>query len=170
MQAGAATGFVAAFTEAPIDFYKSQIQVQVIRSQSDPNYKRMPPAPASQDILARLLLHKVFCWRCCKRGLIGKLRLCLGPSLQPSKSVLLSQCPRAAAFIKVGECVKQTIRLNGIKAPFQVRRPPPPLLLRNPEKCHPLLHLARNGQLDSVPLMPVARLLLCSPYLNSLRC
>jgi len=62
-KAGAATGFVAAFTEAPIDFYKSQIQVQVIRSQSDPNYK--------------------------------------------------------PAFIKVGECVKQTIRLNGIKAPFQ---------------------------------------------------
>eukprot|EP00884_Botryococcus_braunii_P011458 jgi/Botrbrau1/20312/Bobra.0873s0001.1 len=38
-QAGAVTGFVAAFTEAPIDFYKSQIQVQVIRSRSDPNYK-----------------------------------------------------------------------------------------------------------------------------------
>ena len=36
------TGFIAAFTESPIDFYKSQIQVQIIRSQSDPNYKREP--------------------------------------------------------------------------------------------------------------------------------
>lgn len=33
-------GFVAAFTEGPIDFYKSQIQVQIIRSKTDPNYKR----------------------------------------------------------------------------------------------------------------------------------
>ena len=33
------TGLLAAFTESPIDFYKSQIQVQIIRSQSDPNYK-----------------------------------------------------------------------------------------------------------------------------------
>lgn len=62
-KAGAVTGFVAAFTEAPIDFYKSQIQVQVIRSQSDPNYR--------------------------------------------------------AAFTSVGACVKQTYRLNGMRAPFQ---------------------------------------------------
>jgi hypothetical protein len=41
------TGFVAAFTEAPIDFYKSQIQVQVIRSQSDPNYRGMPASNIS---------------------------------------------------------------------------------------------------------------------------
>lgn len=34
------TGFVAAFTEGPIDFYKSQLQVQIIRSKQDPNYKR----------------------------------------------------------------------------------------------------------------------------------
>ena len=33
------TGFVASFTEAPIDFYKSQIQVQIIRSRADPTYK-----------------------------------------------------------------------------------------------------------------------------------
>ena len=38
-QAGAMTGFVAAFAEAPIDFYKSQMQVQVVRSRSDPTYK-----------------------------------------------------------------------------------------------------------------------------------
>ena len=41
------TGFVAAFTEGPIDFYKSQVQVQIIRTQSDPNYKRAPPWPRS---------------------------------------------------------------------------------------------------------------------------
>lgn len=40
LQAGAATGLVAAFVEGPIDFYKSQIQVQIIRSRADPNYKR----------------------------------------------------------------------------------------------------------------------------------
>ena len=40
VQAGAITGFIAAFTECPIDFYKSQLQVQVIRAQADPNYKR----------------------------------------------------------------------------------------------------------------------------------
>ena len=39
-QAGAATGLIAAFVEGPIDFYKSQIQVQIIRSRADPNYKR----------------------------------------------------------------------------------------------------------------------------------
>lgn len=40
-KAGMITGFLAAFTEAPIDFYKSQIQVQIIRAKSDPTYKRM---------------------------------------------------------------------------------------------------------------------------------
>ena len=34
------TGFVAAFTEGPIDFYKSQIQVQIIRAKQIPDYKR----------------------------------------------------------------------------------------------------------------------------------
>lgn len=37
--AGAMTGFAAAFTESPIDFFKSQIQVQIIRAKSDPAYK-----------------------------------------------------------------------------------------------------------------------------------
>ncbi len=41
VQAGAITGFVSAFAEGPIDFFKSQIQVQIIRSRSDPNYKRV---------------------------------------------------------------------------------------------------------------------------------
>lgn len=40
-KAGAITGFAAAFFEAPIDFYKSQIQVQIIRSKADPAY--VPP-------------------------------------------------------------------------------------------------------------------------------
>jgi len=38
-KAGCMTGFAAAFFEAPIDFYKSQIQVQIIRSKADPAYK-----------------------------------------------------------------------------------------------------------------------------------
>lgn len=52
VQAGAITGFLAAFTEAPIDFYKSQLQVQVIRAQADPNYKRefYPPLPILQPM------------------------------------------------------------------------------------------------------------------------
>ncbi|KAG2450018.1 hypothetical protein HYH02_000122 [Chlamydomonas schloesseri] len=62
-KAGAMTGFVAAFTEGPIDFYKSQLQVQIIKSKMDPNYK--PP------------------------------------------------------YTSVLECVRQTIRLNGFKGPFQ---------------------------------------------------
>lgn len=40
-KAGAITGFIAAFTEGPIDFYKSQMQVQIIKSKIDPAYK--PP-------------------------------------------------------------------------------------------------------------------------------
>ena len=40
-KAGMMTGFIAAFAEAPIDFYKSQIQVQILRSKADPAYK--PP-------------------------------------------------------------------------------------------------------------------------------
>lgn len=38
-KAGMMTGFAAAFTEGPIDFYKSQMQVQIIRAKADPNYK-----------------------------------------------------------------------------------------------------------------------------------
>lgn len=40
LQAGAMTGFVAAFTEGPIDFYKSQMQVQIIRSKQIQGYVR----------------------------------------------------------------------------------------------------------------------------------
>ncbi|EIE24179.1 mitochondrial carrier [Coccomyxa subellipsoidea C-169] len=38
-KAGAITGFVSAFAEGPIDFFKSQIQVQIIRAKGDINYK-----------------------------------------------------------------------------------------------------------------------------------
>eukprot|EP00891_Asterochloris_glomerata_P005968 jgi/Astpho2/5968/Aster-02449 len=62
-KAGAITGGVAAFAEGPIDFYKSQIQVQIIRSKSDPNYK--------------------------------------------------------PAYTTVGDCVRATIRTNGIRGPAQ---------------------------------------------------
>ena len=50
VQAGAITGFVSAFAEGPIDFFKSQIQVQIIRSKSDPNYKRATPLSACWTI------------------------------------------------------------------------------------------------------------------------
>jgi solute carrier family 25 carnitine/acylcarnitine transporter 20/29 len=40
-KAGAMTGFAAAFAEGPVDFYKSQIQVQIVRSKVNPDYK--PP-------------------------------------------------------------------------------------------------------------------------------
>lgn len=38
-KAGFITGAAAAFAESPIDFYKSQIQVQILRTRADPNYK-----------------------------------------------------------------------------------------------------------------------------------
>jgi solute carrier family 25 carnitine/acylcarnitine transporter 20/29 len=38
-KAGAMTGFVAAFVEGPIDFYKSQIQTIVIKQRQNPEYK-----------------------------------------------------------------------------------------------------------------------------------
>ena len=52
-KAGAMTGFVAAFTEGPIDFYKSQIQVQIIRAKADPNYK--PPFNGIMDVVKQSL-------------------------------------------------------------------------------------------------------------------
>ncbi|KAK9807203.1 hypothetical protein WJX73_008197 [Symbiochloris irregularis] len=38
-KAGAITGFTASFTEGPIDFYKSQVQYQIIKTQTDSAYK-----------------------------------------------------------------------------------------------------------------------------------
>ena len=38
-KAGFITGAAAAFAESPIDFYKSQIQVQMVRAKADPTYK-----------------------------------------------------------------------------------------------------------------------------------
>jgi solute carrier family 25 carnitine/acylcarnitine transporter 20/29 len=52
-QAGAMTGCVAAFAEAPIDFYKSQMQVQVVRSRSNPDYK-MPYSSVGDCVRATL--------------------------------------------------------------------------------------------------------------------
>ena len=37
-KAGAMTGFAASFTESPIDFYKSQLQVQMVKQKADPKY------------------------------------------------------------------------------------------------------------------------------------
>lgn len=47
--AGGMTGFAAAFTEGPIDFYKSQVQVQIIRSKTVPNY--VPPYKNMLDVV-----------------------------------------------------------------------------------------------------------------------
>lgn len=52
-KAGAMTGFAAAFTEGPIDFYKSQLQVQIIRAKSDPNYK--PPFTSTLDVVKQTI-------------------------------------------------------------------------------------------------------------------
>lgn len=41
--AGAITGFTASFFEGPIDLFKSQVQVQIIRSKANPDYKGEPP-------------------------------------------------------------------------------------------------------------------------------
>lgn len=62
-KAGAITGLTASFTEGPIDFYKSQVQYQIIKTQTEPSYK--------------------------------------------------------PAFTSVFQCVRETIRVNGIKGPFQ---------------------------------------------------
>ena len=55
MQAGAITGFVSAFVEGPIDFFKSQIQVQIIRSRGSADYKRACPSLYPPPDLSQLL-------------------------------------------------------------------------------------------------------------------
>lgn len=52
-KAGAMTGLACAFTEGPIDFYKSQLQVQIIRAKSDPNYK--PPFTSALDAVKQTI-------------------------------------------------------------------------------------------------------------------
>ncbi|PRW60530.1 mitochondrial carrier [Chlorella sorokiniana] len=52
-KAGFITGAAAAFAESPIDFYKSQIQVQIIRAKSDPAYK--PPYTSVLDCVKSTL-------------------------------------------------------------------------------------------------------------------
>lgn len=52
-KAGFMTGAAAAFAESPIDFYKSQIQVQMVRAKSDPAYK--PPYTSVLDCVRSTL-------------------------------------------------------------------------------------------------------------------
>lgn len=52
-KAGFITGAAAAFTESPIDFYKSQIQVQILRARADPAYKA-PYTSVSECVRATL--------------------------------------------------------------------------------------------------------------------
>ena len=86
--AGAMTGFAAAFVEGPIDFYKSQVQVQIIRSRADPKYKR-----------ASVLLG---------------LSCCLDSTWQPAlrlnqrNCTSLGQAPCAVVLIQYPECVSTT--------------------------------------------------------------
>lgn len=91
MQAGAITGFIAAFTESPIDFYKSQIQYQIIRSKSNPDYKRAPNgfsfshAPiycvvGSTSWRAHPATLYTFTWPCCVAGALSlRLVVALSP-------------------------------------------------------------------------------------------
>ena len=64
VQAGAITGFVSAFAEGPIDFFKSQIQVQIIRSRSDPNYKRVQYS-FPLNLVLKLLISVPHLGECC---------------------------------------------------------------------------------------------------------
>lgn len=116
-QAGFITGAAAAFAESPIDFYKSQIQVQIIRAKSDPAYKRE--------------------WRLGRRCGVGVShardqthQLPLGlhagtvaggcSSRQQGPCVLPSPPPAAAPYTNVLDCVKSTLRISGARGPFQV--------------------------------------------------
>ena len=67
MQAGAITGFVSAFVEGPIDFFKSQIQVQIIRAKSNPDYKRARRPPCMRRLLVISFLRGNAWWFCAVR-------------------------------------------------------------------------------------------------------
>ena len=130
VQAGAITGFIAAFTESPIDFYKSQIQYQIIRSKSNPDYKRAPNGLSLSHALIYCVVGSA-AWRAhpatlshvysamlhggrtlleiCSRTLTARAS-CQPPTTLPT-------C--AAAFTTVSGCVAATIRQNGFRGPFQ---------------------------------------------------
>jgi Mitochondrial carrier protein len=137
-QAGAITGFVASFAESPIDFYKSQIQVQIIRSKADPAYK----GGGSLACCAPAHLHpaqSLSCWGCMltpPKEMPAIVPSCWGP--HPSRMLQSSLrradheglaaprpsgdclgCAGAAPFTTVVDCVKASIKQNGIRGPFQ---------------------------------------------------
>lgn len=56
--AGGITGFCAAFAEGPIDFYKSQMQVQIVRAKADPSYK--PPFEGIQQCVRQSVQYNGF--------------------------------------------------------------------------------------------------------------
>ncbi|KAL4855135.1 Mitochondrial substrate carrier family protein G [Chlorella vulgaris] len=96
-KAGFITGAAAAFTEAPIDFYKSQIQVQILRSRADPTYK----AAAGPRVNMRAL----------------PLIRCHQPYILDMP--LFSSSSSTAPYTSVVDCVKATLRHSGAKGPFQ---------------------------------------------------
>jgi solute carrier family 25 carnitine/acylcarnitine transporter 20/29 len=122
LQAGFITGAAAALTEAPIDFYKSQIQVQIIRSKADSNYKREHP------------FFGHFCadgQMCRRRRLVGggAVQLLSGPRADGLQTPALPcSSPPAAPYTSVGQCVRATIATSGWRGPFQGLGP---TLLRN---------------------------------------
>jgi len=110
-KAGFITGAAAAFFEAPIDFYKSQIQVQIIRSKADPNYKR--------ELETIHVYSFVFCFILNRR--IFRILLLI--------TFLLSMYHCSAApYTTVSHCVRATLSTSGWRGPFQGLGP---TILRN---------------------------------------
>lgn len=108
LQAGAITGFVSAFVEGPIDFFKSQIQVQIIRAKADPNYKREPHPHTFIHASLKLSIHSTpFLVRA--QGLVTQ-RLW-------HDIIICTVC--AAAFTTVSGAVRAAFQNNGLKGPFQ---------------------------------------------------
>ena len=147
VQAGAITGFVSAFAEGPIDFFKSQIQVQIIRSKSDPNYKRATSPPAC--CMTHLL--PTACWQLCLILQLAEVLLSSCNMAQRPEAVTAGRpmtqhgCQMlkyvtsydaalrlplrvAAAFTTVSGAVRSALTNNGIRGPFQGLGP---TILRN---------------------------------------
>lgn len=123
LQAGFITGAAAAFAESPIDFYKSQIQVQIIRAKSDPAYKR-ECSPSGWVGWSGLRVHpslaKMHAMLEPPHMTFPALELlAAGPSLTPTASIPPS-LPGAAPYTSVLDCVKTTLRTSGARGPFQV--------------------------------------------------
>ena len=115
LQAGALTGIGASFAEGPIEFYKSQLQIQKIRQQTSPSYKGEG------------------CWepmgRRCRAGAVGAIFTTLqeaGDALMVALVALVDpQRPppiltfAAAPFTTLRQAVRASFQANGLRGPFQ---------------------------------------------------